>query len=72
MNYLRVQADNLDRPLDLNEGGKFDLGSTAKLRTLVTYLEIIAELHERYAQAAAAELLAGRRRSARPADHVGG
>jgi len=47
INYLRVQADNLDRPLDLNEGGKFDLGSTAKLRTLVTYLEIIAELHAR-------------------------
>ena len=48
INYLRLQADNLDRPLDLNEGGKFDLGSTAKLRTLVTYLEIIAVLHERY------------------------
>jgi membrane peptidoglycan carboxypeptidase len=46
-NLLRVQADNMDRPLDLNEGGKFDLGSTAKLRTLVTYLEIIAELHGR-------------------------
>ena len=46
-NYVRVQADNMERPLDLNEGGKFDLGSTAKLRTLVTYLEIVAELHER-------------------------
>lgn len=56
INYLRVQADNLDRPLDLNEGGKFDLGSTAKLRTLVTYLEIIAELHERYARTPRAEL----------------
>ncbi|MFO1126896.1 MAG: transglycosylase domain-containing protein [Rhodospirillales bacterium] len=49
VNYVRVQADNMERPLDLNEGGKFDLGSTAKLRTLVTYLEIIAELHERLA-----------------------
>ncbi|MCG5239071.1 transglycosylase domain-containing protein [Azospirillum doebereinerae] len=48
-NYLRVQADNLDQPLDINEGAKLDLGSTAKLRTLVTYLEIVAELHGRYA-----------------------
>lgn len=56
LNYLRVQADNMDRPLDLNEGGKFDLGSTAKLRTLVTYLEIIAELHELYGDRSRAEL----------------
>ncbi|WP_207455231.1 transglycosylase domain-containing protein [Azospirillum sp. SYSU D00513] len=48
-NYLRIQADNLDQPLDINEGAKLDLGSTAKLRTLTTYLEIIAELHARYA-----------------------
>lgn len=48
-NYLRVQADNLDQPLDINEGAKLDLGSTAKLRTLVTYLQIVAELHSRYA-----------------------
>lgn len=48
-NYLRVQADNLDQPLDINDGAKLDLGSTAKLRTLTTYLEIVAELHSRYA-----------------------
>ncbi len=48
-NYLRVQADNLDQPLDINDGAKLDLGSTAKLRTLTTYLDIIAELHSRYA-----------------------
>ncbi|UEM22716.1 transglycosylase domain-containing protein [Skermanella mucosa] len=47
-NYVRIQADNLDRPLDINEGAKLDLGSTAKLRTLITYLEIISELHGRY------------------------
>ncbi|HYG89394.1 MAG TPA: transglycosylase domain-containing protein [Azospirillum sp.] len=47
-NYLRVQADNFDQPMDINEGAKLDLGSTAKLRTLTTYLEIIAELHTRY------------------------
>ena len=48
-NYVRIQADNLDQPLDINEGAKLDLGSTAKLRTLITYLEIITELHGRYA-----------------------
>lgn len=48
-NHLLVQADNLDQPLDVNEGVKLDLGSTAKLRTLATYLEVIAELHARYA-----------------------
>lgn len=48
MNYLRVQTDNFDQPLDINGGAKLDLGSTAKLRTLVTYLDIIAHLHERY------------------------
>ena len=45
-NYLRVQADNLNQPFDLNRGAKLDLGSTAKLRTLITYLEVIAAIHE--------------------------
>ncbi len=45
-NQLRLQADNYDGPFDVNEGTKLDLGSTAKLRTLVSYLEIIAALHE--------------------------
>lgn len=58
LNVLRLQADNLERPLDINEGGKFDLGSTAKFRTLVTYLEIIAELHDRFADSSRADLLA--------------
>lgn len=49
-NLLRVQADNLDQPLDINEGVKLELGSTSKLRTLVTYLEIIAELHKKYSE----------------------
>ncbi len=48
-NLLRVQADNSDAPLDMNEGVKLDLGSTAKLRTLITYLEIAGELYRRYA-----------------------
>ena len=45
---LRVQADNLNQPFDINQQTKLDLGSTAKLRTLTTYLEIIARLHEEY------------------------
>jgi membrane peptidoglycan carboxypeptidase len=48
-NHLRVQADNYDQPLNINEGVKLDLGSTAKLRTLVNYMEIMADLHERLA-----------------------
>lgn len=47
-NAVRVQADNYDQPLDLNESAKLDLGSTAKLRTLITYLQIIDELYTKY------------------------
>ncbi|MCX9155494.1 transglycosylase domain-containing protein [Niveibacterium sp. 24ML] len=46
-NLVRVQTDNFDQPFDINAGTKLDLGSTAKLRTLVTYLELVADLHER-------------------------
>jgi membrane peptidoglycan carboxypeptidase len=49
-NFLRVQADNLDQPFDINSGAKLDLGSTAKLRTLITYLEVIADIHQRFAE----------------------
>ncbi|MGE0258656.1 MAG: transglycosylase domain-containing protein [Alphaproteobacteria bacterium] len=48
-NHVRVHADSLNRPFDINSGSKLQLGSTAKLRTLVTYLEIIAELHDQLA-----------------------
>jgi membrane peptidoglycan carboxypeptidase len=44
-NVLRVQADNLDRPFDINDGVKMELGSTAKLRTLAHYLELVAGLY---------------------------
>ncbi|SMF23431.1 transglycosylase domain-containing protein [Pseudogulbenkiania subflava] len=47
-NKVRVQADNFDQPFDINDGTKLDLGSTAKLRTLLNYLEIIADLHKQY------------------------
>jgi membrane peptidoglycan carboxypeptidase len=57
-NLLRVQADNFDQPFDINEGAKLNLGSTAKLRTLITYLEIVADLHRRYGGMSATELAA--------------
>jgi len=47
VNRLRVHADTLGSALDVNDAVKLDLGSTAKLRTLVTYLEVFAELHGR-------------------------
>ncbi len=56
VNYLRVQTDNYDQPLDINEGAKLDLGSTAKLRTLVTYLDIVDQLHKRFEPMTPAEL----------------
>lgn len=49
VNWLRVHTDNFDQPLDINGGARLDLGSTAKLRTLITYLEVMATLHDRYA-----------------------
>ncbi|MCF7202598.1 transglycosylase domain-containing protein [Pseudomonas oligotrophica] len=55
---VRVQTDNTNQPFDINEGSKLELGSTAKLRVLTTYLEIVAELHGRYAGLDAAELRA--------------
>jgi len=48
-NLLRVQADSLDRPFDINDGVKMELGSTAKLRTLAHYLELVAALHQELA-----------------------
>ena len=55
-NALRIQADNLNQPFDINSQARLDLGSTAKLRTLVTYLQIIAQLHEEYRSLDAATL----------------
>ncbi len=45
-NLLRIQTDNYSQPLSVNEGTKLELGSTAKLRTLAHYLEIVASLHQ--------------------------
>ena len=55
-NLLRIQVDNYKHALNLNEGSRLELGSTAKLRTLVSYLETIWRLHEEYASKPASEL----------------
>ena len=53
---VRVQTDSTDQPFDINEGSKLELGSTAKMRVLTTYLQIIAELHDKYAEMTVPEL----------------
>ncbi|MGL4830022.1 MAG: transglycosylase domain-containing protein [Vibrio sp.] len=53
---VRVQTDNTNQPFDLNEGSKLELGSTAKLRVLTNYLEIIAKLHDKYHHLSVSEL----------------
>jgi len=55
-NDVRIQADSLDEPFDINAGAKLILGSTAKLRTVITYLEVVAELHRRYGSLSTHEL----------------
>ncbi len=55
-NMVRVQTDTTELPFDINEGSKLELGSTAKLRTLATYLEIIAELYTDLSQQSQGEL----------------
>jgi membrane peptidoglycan carboxypeptidase len=46
-NVVRVQADNFDSPFNVIEGSKLQFGSTAKLRTLISYLEIVEQLYLR-------------------------
>ncbi len=45
-NYVRIETDNLDQPFNINHGVKLDLGSTAKLRTLITYLQIVSNIYK--------------------------
>ncbi|MBS0354509.1 MAG: penicillin-binding protein [Proteobacteria bacterium] len=67
-NRVRVQTDTTDQPLDINEGSKLELGSTAKLRVLTTYLEIVAELHQQHVAKTPAEL---RKLQVDPHDRIG-
>jgi membrane peptidoglycan carboxypeptidase len=63
---LRVHADSLNKPFNLNSGGKLILGSTAKLRTTATYLNIIAALHEKYSEMPRKTLAAAAQNDADP------
>ncbi|MGB5446505.1 MAG: transglycosylase domain-containing protein, partial [Psychromonas sp.] len=56
VNYVRVQTDSTDQPFDINEGSKLELGSTAKLRVLATYLDIISDLHKHFSTMTLAEV----------------
>lgn len=66
-NVLRVQADNLNQPLDINAGTKLDLGSSAKFRTLISYLNVVVDLHRRFAGLDAAAL---KDVETKPSDHL--
>lgn len=65
-NLLRVQTDNFDNPFSVNEGARLDLGSTAKLRTLTTYLDIIGDLFDHYSSLSVGELRKGPRENLDP------
>jgi len=58
VNMVRVQADSYGAPLNFTSGIRLDLGSTAKLRTLITYLEIVEDLHRRFSAFGKKELAA--------------
>ncbi len=48
-NLVRVQTDSVNEPFDINSGARLNLGSTAKLCTVITYLQIVSALHAKYA-----------------------
>ena len=55
-NVLRIQADNVEGPFDVNQGSMLELGSTAKVRVLVTYLELVERVYEAHGQKSSDEL----------------
>ena len=65
-NLVRVHADSLRREFDVNSGMKMELGSTAKMRTLVHYLDLVAELHRTLTHGTGVELLRARREAHDP------
>jgi membrane peptidoglycan carboxypeptidase len=56
VNLLRAQTDNFNQPLSIVDGTRLQLGSTAKLRTMINYLQIIEEFHHRYSDLTPAQL----------------
>ncbi len=63
-NLLRVTTDTLNAPFNINTGMKMQLGSTAKMRTLANYLDIVALLYTQFS-GLDSETLAGSIRTAR-------
>jgi membrane peptidoglycan carboxypeptidase len=55
-NLVRIHADSLNQPFDINSEAKLILGSTAKLRTLATYLGIVDGLYHELSTASAPAL----------------
>jgi len=55
-NVLRVQADNVNGPFDVNQDSKLELGSTAKVRVLVTYLQLVERVYRSHKGKTAEEL----------------
>ena len=43
---LRATYDNIDKPFEFNSGGKVELGSTAKLRVIISYLESFVQAYQ--------------------------
>jgi membrane peptidoglycan carboxypeptidase len=56
-NLLRIQADTLNKPLSITTGIKLELGSTAKLRTLASYLMVIDHLYGCFSEKDRSDLL---------------
>ena len=56
-NVMRVQVDTSDKKLNINESSRLDLGSTAKLRTLITYLQIMSDLYTKISPMSRKEML---------------
>lgn len=52
----RVSTDTFKGSLDLNKGGRQNYGSTSKMRMATTFLEVIAELHDKHAAKTPEEL----------------
>lgn len=67
VNLLRVETDSYDQPFNINQGVKLDLGSTAKLRTLITYLQIVSELYNKLSLLNATDL---KKIKVHPADNI--
>lgn len=55
-NILRVHADTLDEPFDINSSSKLILGSTSKLRTLIAYLDILDHVYQQHLNDSPAQL----------------